>query len=144
MQKRLVIALLLLINACRSESATLAPNVAQLVGIWELREPLSPYTTTLQLAFDTANPPRDITPFLVSGKVAVNPYDGRLSAALDGMMVFTKLGNAPVGTSASASFGQTYLANLKSVVRYEVFAPNRLRLHYGSPQPGVLEFEKLN
>ena len=120
----------------------LAPNIEKLVGTWELREPLPPAPVQLQLALDTRTPPRDVTSFLVSGTAAGVEYDGLLSAALDGLMVLTKLSDAPTGSSASEVFAQTYLTRLRAVVQFGYTADNRLRLSYGSSQPGTLVYER--
>ncbi|RYC68294.1 MULTISPECIES: META domain-containing protein [Spirosoma] len=133
----------LLIGACQRGEHVLPENVAQLVGTWQLREPASPYPVTLQLALDTANPPDDVTPFLTSGKSAVNTYSGRMSAALDGMMIVTRLSTTEMAGSTDAmQFEDVYFKNLKSVVRFDITSTNRLRLYFGTPQPGVLEFDK--
>ena len=119
----------------------LPPNVEKLVGTWELREPVSPYPVRLQLALDLDNPPRDVTPFLVSGTVAGSQYGGRASAALDGLLVVTTL-NDLLPTAGTDPFRQAYLANLRAVVQFSYTADNRLRLSYGSSQPGVLVYER--
>jgi len=113
----------------------------KLVGTWELREPLSPYPVQLQLALDTDNPPRDVTPFLVSGTIAGSRYEGRSSAGLDGLLVITNLIDIP-STIGSDVFRQAYLSNLRAVVQFSYTSDNRLRLSYGSSQPGVLVYEK--
>jgi len=138
--------MLTMLGGCRDESGQLAPDVARLAGTWQLHDPMSAssYPVRLQLDLDTKNPPRDITPFIISGTVLGNAYDGRLSAGLDGTMVVTKLSDAPGGSSAGPSFTQTYLTNLKSVVRYGYTNENRLRVSFGSPGPGTLEFDKIN
>lgn len=142
-----IVLTLMMLCGCRTESVQLAPDVARLVGTWQLRDPMSfsSYPAVrLQLDLDTKNPPRDITPFIISGTVLGSAYNGRLSAALDGTMVVTELSDAPVSSSAGPSFTQTYLTNLKSVVRYGYTSTNRLHVSFGSPGPGTLEFEKIN
>ncbi len=126
---------------CHHDPAVVPPNVMKLVGTWELREPLPPYPVQLQLALDTDNPPRDITPFLVSGTIAGSRYEGRSSAALDGLMVVTALTDL-LPTTGSDPFRQTYLSSLRAVVQFSYTSDNRLRLSYGSSQSGVLVYEK--
>lgn len=130
--------------ACQRDAPQLAPNVARLVGTWQLRQSTIATPVTLQLSLDTANPPQDITPFLLKGQAPVNTYSGRLSAGLDGTMVCTRLEATEItGTTAANQTEQTYLANLKSAVRFAVTDENRLSLFYGNPQPGALEFDRV-
>ena len=144
--KNVVIAVLaiLLIVQCSSDKREVAPGVAKLVGTWQLIEPHSPYENTLLLALDTANPPNDVIHFKVNGKSAINTYHGFLSAAVDGMMVFTGIGSTRMGGSPEAlHVEQTYLNSLKAVVRYELPTDNRLRLYHGGEIPGVLVYNKI-
>lgn len=141
MKLRLVFFIFVVLCGCHREPIVLAPNVEKLVGTWELREPISPYPVRLQFALDTDNPPRDVTPFLVSGTTAGDRYEGRASAAIDGLLVTTTL-NDLVPANRADTFRQSYLANLRAVVRFSHTADNRLRLSYGSAQSGVLVYER--
>ena len=142
MKLRIVLFVFVLFSGCRHEPLVVPPNVAQLAGTWELREPLPPYPVQLQLALDTDNPPRDVTPFLVSGTIAGSRYEGRSSAALDGLIVITTLNDLLPANNTPDAFRQTYLTNLRAVVQFSYTADNRLRLSYGSSKPGVLLFER--
>ncbi len=126
---------------CQRDPLVVPPNVEKLVGIWELREPLPPYPVHLQLVLDTDNPPRDVTPFLVSGTIAGSRYEGRSSAALDGLMVVTALTDL-LPTTGSDPFRQMYLSSLRTVVQFSYTTDNQLRLSHGSSQPGVLVYER--
>ncbi len=126
---------------CHRDLAVVPPNVEKLVGIWELRDPLPPYPVQLQFALDADNPPRDVTPLLVSGTIMGSRYEGRASAGLDGLLVITNLIDGP-STTGPDIFRQTYPANLRAVVQFSYTSDNRLRLSYGSSQPGVLVYEK--
>ncbi len=118
--------------ACQQGDYPMAPNVARLAGTWQLRDSTAAYAPTLTIALDTDNPPLDVTPFKASGKASINTYNGRLSAALDGMMVVTDLGQTKIGSSPEAMrFEQTYFANLKSVSRFKTTDDNRLYLYSG-------------
>ncbi|AQG81496.1 META domain-containing protein [Spirosoma montaniterrae] len=135
---------LLTVGACQQSDYQMAPNVARLVGTWQLRDSTTVYAPTLQFELDTENPPLDITPFKASGKASVNTYNGRLSASLDGMMVVTGLGQTKIGGSPEAMrFEQTYFANLKSVARFKTTEDDRLYLYFGNPQPGTLIYERI-
>lgn len=138
--------LLLLFTAqCSEKESVVAPNIAALIGTWRLVEPDSTYSVTLQFAYDTQNPPQDVTPFNASGKSSVNTYNVRLFATIDGTLSSDKLGSTEVaGTPKAMLFERTYFDGLKAVARYELSTQNRLHLYHGGPQPGVLVYQKLN
>lgn len=134
-----------LTTRCGKKESVVAPNIAALVGTWQLIEPDSTYGATLQFAYDSRNPPQDITPFNASGKAAVNSYTLRLFATLDGTMSSDNLANTDVaGSSQAGQFERQYFAGLNSVARFDLPAPNRLRLYHGGNQPGVLIYKKTN
>jgi len=134
---------ILLMTQCSREKREVAPNVAKLVGTWQLVEPDSAYAVTLLLALDTANPPNDIIHFKANGKSAINTYDAFLSAAVDGYMIVTSVGSTKIGGPPEATnVEQTYFNGLRAVVRYELPTDNRLRLYYGGDKPGVLVYKK--
>ncbi|WP_080237597.1 META domain-containing protein [Spirosoma rigui] len=132
---------ILLLTQCGEDKREVAPGVARLVGTWRLAAPDSSYATTLIFALDTANPPKDIIHFSASGKAAVNTYDAFLSAAVDGLMVFTSVGSTKLAGSPQAlQFEQTYFTSLSDVVRFELPTDNRLRLYHGGEKGGLLEY----
>lgn len=141
----IVAFVILLLTQCNGNNRDVAPpSVAGLVGTWELVEPGSAYAITFVLALDTANPPKDVIHFVANGKSVNNTYNASLSAAVDGLMVVTSLGSTKIGGSPEATtVEQTYYTNLRAVVRYELSADNRLRLHYGGNNPGVLVYKKI-
>ena len=146
--KFIPIALLLisaLLSSCGSKEVELAPQIKSLIGTWKLVEPDSSYAVTLQIEYDTANPPHDVTPFLVTGKSAVNDYNLRLFATIDGMLSADNLSSTKkAGTPEAMKFEQSYFTNLRAVVRYELINEKRLRLLHGGEQPHLLVYEKLN
>ncbi|RYF62746.1 MAG: hypothetical protein EOO39_29755, partial [Cytophagaceae bacterium] len=110
--------LLLLTSQCSQKEAIVAPKIATLIGTWKLVQPDSTYDVTLEFAYDSANPPHDITPFLANGKASVNTYTLRLFATLDGVLVADNLASTNVaGTPDAMAFEQTYFTNLKAAVR---------------------------
>ncbi len=123
----------------------MAESVQPLIGTWRLAMPDSTYGATLRLAVDADNPPADITPFDASGKLAVNTYSARLFAAADGKATLDQVSSTRIAGSPQATqFEQTYLDNLRTVVRFEVDAPDRIRLYYGSARgSGVLVYKRL-
>jgi hypothetical protein len=134
-----------LLTGCGSKETELAPQIKSLIGNWKLVEPDSSYAVTLQIEYDSANPPHDVTPFLVNGKSAVNDYNLRLFAAIDGMMSADNLSSTKkAGSPEAMKFEQTYFTNLRAVVRYELLTEKRLRLLHGGEQPHVLVYEKVN
>ena len=143
---RFITALLLVILTaqCSSKESVLAPKIASLVGTWQLIQPDSSYAITLQFALDTDHPPKDVTPFLATGKSSVNDYNIRLFATIDGMMVADELGSTKIAGSANAQqVEQTYFDNLKNVVQYELPTANHLHLLHGGQQPGTLVYQKI-
>lgn len=135
---------ILLLVQCNREERGVAPGVAQLVGTWQLVTPDSAYAVTLLLALDTANPPNDIVHFKANGKSAINTYNAFLSAAVDGLMVVTNVASTKIGGSSEATtVEEAYFTSLRTVVRYELSADNRLRLYYGGDKPGVLVYRKV-
>ncbi|GAB2599417.1 hypothetical protein GCM10027190_54250 [Spirosoma areae] len=115
-----------------------------MVGTWRLVEPDSTYNVTLEFAYDTRNPPQDITPFNASGKSSVNTYTVRLFATLDGLLSADDLVNTDIaGDPKAMRFEQSYFGNLKAVARYEITNTTRLRLYHGGDQPHVLVYEKV-
>lgn len=135
---------ILLMAQCSREEREVAPNVAKLVGTWQLVAPDSAYAVTLLLALDTVNPPNDIIHFKASGKSAINTYTAFLSAAVDGLMVVTSVGSTKIGGSPEATaVEQAYFSSLRDVVRYELTTDNRLRLYHGGDRPGVLVYRKI-
>lgn len=136
---------ILLLTQCGEDKREVAPSVAKLVGTWQLTEPDSSYATTLVFALDTANPPKDIIHFSASGKAAVNTYTAFLSAAVDGLMVFTSVGSTKIaGPPQAMQFEQTYFTSLNDVVRFELPTDNRLRLYHGGERGGVLVYKRIN
>ena len=139
-----LVSILLLLTQCGTKEVTLAPQITNLIGTWWLVEPDSSYAVTLEFAYDTANPPHDVTPFLSSGKSPINDYTLRLFATIDGMMSADDLSSTKRGgTPEAMNFEQTYYKNLRAVVRYELKADNRLRLYHGGDLPHVLVYEKM-
>lgn len=144
-QVSLVLLLLTLTTHCGKKDAVVAPAVAALEGTWRLIEPDSTYRVTLQFAYDTRNPPQDITPFNANGKAAINDYTLRLFATVDGTLSAENLGSTKVGGSVEAmKFEQLYFDKLTTAARYELITQTRLRLYHGGKQPGVLVYEKIN
>ena len=130
---------------CGKQESVVAPTIAALIGTWQLIEPDSTYGVNLQFAYDTRNPPQDITPFNASGKSSVNTYTVRLFATLDGTLSAENLGNTEIAGSPQAiQFEQAYFDNLKTVARYELPTNNQLRLFHGGKQPGVLVYKRIN
>lgn len=139
-----VLLLAVLTTHCGKRDSVVAPTIAALEGTWRLIEPDSTYRVTLQFAYDTRNPPQDITPFTASGKAAINDYNLRLFATVDGTLSAENLGSTKVGGSAQAmQFEQLYFDNLTTAARYELPTQTRLRLYHGGKQPGVLVYEKI-
>lgn len=140
----IAVCVILLMTQCGSDNREVAPGVAKLVGTWQLVGPDSAYAVTLVLALDTAKPPKDVIHFIANGKSTINTYGGFLSAAVDGLMVFTDVNSTKIGGSPDATnVEQTYFTDLRAVVRYELQADNRLRLYYGGNSPGVLIYKKI-
>lgn len=136
--------LLLLTSQCSQKEAVVAPKIATLIGTWRLVQPDSSYAVTLAFAYDSANPPHDITPFLANGKSSVNTYTLRLFATLDGVLVAENLASTNVaGPSDAMAFEQAYFTNLKAAVRYEVTTNDQLRLYHGGAQPHVMVYERM-
>jgi hypothetical protein len=136
--------LILLLTQCGPDKREVAPGVARLVGTWQLIEPDSSYATTLVFALDTANPPKDIIHFSASGKAAVNTYTAFLSAAVDGLMVFTSVGSTQIaGPPQTMQFEQTYFTSLSDVVRFELVTNDRLRLYHGGERGGLLVYKRI-
>lgn len=136
---------ILLLTGCGSKEVELAPQIKRLIGTWKLVEPDSSYAVTLQIEYDTANPPHDVTPFLVTGKSSVNEYNLRLFATIDGMMSADNLSSTKkAGTPEAMKFEQAYFTNLRAVVQYKLVTEKRLQLLHGGEQPHVLVYEKLN
>ncbi|GAB4015685.1 META domain-containing protein [Spirosoma koreense] len=137
--------LLVFLTQCgKKEDTVLAPNIAPLVGTWQLTEPDSAYTVTLVLALDTDNPPHDVTPFIASGVSSINEYGARMFAVLDGTMTFDQLSSTKkAGPTQAMTYEQTYFNNLRAVVRYELPTATQLRLHYGGEKPGTLIYKKI-
>lgn len=138
------LALLLFLAQCGQRESELSPKIAGLVGTWRLVAPDSTFKTTLTIALDKANPPRDITPLLATGQSAVDTYSLRLFATVDGTMSTESWLNTQVaGAPAVMTFEQTYFQNLQAVVRYELTIGNRLYLYHGGSQPHVLTYERI-
>lgn len=140
----LLFSSLVVLNGCKSKDVILAPQIASLVGTWQLVEPDSSYAVTLVFTLDTANPPLDITPFLASGNSSVNDYNVRLFATIDGMMSAENLGSTQrAGTSDATKFEERYFTNLKAVVRFDMITPDRLRLQHGGESPHVMTYKRI-
>ena len=140
-----VLSLFLTFQGCRKEAVMVSPKIAELVGTWQLVEPVSVDVVTLTFALDMANPPRDVTPFRASGKSAINTYNTFLSAAVDGLMIIVNLSSTELGgLPATVQLEQTYYRNLRAVVRYEITANDQLRLFHGGSTPGVLVYKRIN
>lgn len=137
--------LFVLLSGCsKDKEPVVALKVVPLIGTWQLISPDSSYGITLSFVVDRNNPPVDVTPFIVDGRSSVNTYNGRIYAAADGMMYTSSLGSTKVaGTSAAMQFEETYLANLKTVARFEVTAQDQLRLYHGGDKPGILIYARL-
>lgn len=137
--------IVLLASQCSQKEAVVAPKIASLIGTWKLIDPDSPYDVTLTFAYDSANPPHDITPFLANGKASINTYTLRLFATLDGMLVADNLASTYVSGSPEAmTFEQAYLTNLKAVVRYDVTSDDYLRVYHAGAQPHVMIYKRMN
>ncbi|QIP11436.1 META domain-containing protein [Spirosoma aureum] len=146
MKNGLIISLLILVITigCGKRETEVAPLLANLVGTWKLIEPDSSYAITLQFAYDTRNPPIDITPYLASGKSSVNEYSARMFATIDGTMQINEVvSTEKAGSPAAMQFEQDYFANLKTVARFESPTETQLRLYHGGPKPGVLVYKKV-
>ena len=138
------VLILLSLTRCGSKEVALAPQITNLIGTWRLVQPDSSYAVTLEFAFDTANPPHDVTPFLASGKSPINDYTLRLFATIDGMMSADDLSSTKRGGTPDAmTFEQTYYKNLRAVARYELTTNNQLRLYHGGDLPRVMVYEKV-
>lgn len=140
-----VLLLLMLTTQCNKKESVVAPTIAALVGTWQLVEPDSTYNVTLQFAYDTRNPPQDITPFNASGKASINTYTVRLFATLDGTLSADKLVSTyKAGSPEATKVEQTYFDGLSAVARFELTASNQLRLYHGGSQPGILIYKKVD
>ena len=140
-----VFLLLTLMVQCGKKEVVIAPTIAALEGTWQLIEPDSTHQVTLQFAYDSRNPPHDVTPFNASGKASVNKYSLRLFATVDGTLSGDNLASTQVAGSVEATqFEQTYFDNLITVARYELPTQTQLRLYHGGKQPGVLVYKKIN
>lgn len=136
--------LLLFMTQCSQKETTVAPQIAKLVGTWQLTQPDSLYAVTLVFAYDTDNPPHDVTPFLASGKSSVNDYTLRLFATLDGMLSADNLADTKrSGSPQAMAFEHTYFTNLKAAVRYELTTDTELKLYHGGQQPHVMVYKKI-
>lgn len=147
MTNRIIIWLLflLLTNGCSQKESVVAPQIASLLGTWQLIEPDSSYAVTLNIAYDTANPPHDVTPFKATGKSSVNDYSVNLFATLDGMLSADELGSTKkAGPPEAMIVEQTYFTNLKAAVQYKIITNNQLRITHGGSQPHVLVYKRLN
>ncbi|GAB3546726.1 META domain-containing protein [Spirosoma fluminis] len=144
-----VAALLMSLSGCeRTEDAS--PKSAspdQLPGTWYLIEPQSPYRVRLTLEKDSVS----TMPFSlrISGEASVNLYFGVMNYNAGGLadpssqIAIRELGATLRGGSSEAmQFEQAYFAALKSANRYELTGQNRLRLHYGGEQTGILVYER--
>lgn len=141
----LMLTALLIVAACKPGEPVVALQVQPLIGTWRLVLPDSTYGVTLRLAVDPNNPPVDITPFDAGGQSGVNTYSARLFAAADGKASVDRLSNTKLAGSPQAmQVEQTYLTNLRAVVRFQVDAPDQLRLDYGGAQPGTLMYKKID
>lgn len=141
-----LVALLLIVSmtGCGKEEVELSPKITNLIGKWRLTEPSSAYGVTLEFTYDSANPPHDVTPFLVNGMSSVNDYNIRFFAAIDGMMTTSNLSSTKKGGSTDAmQFEQTYFENLRAVVRYELPTDNQLRIYHGGSEPHLLIYERV-
>ncbi|WP_420149809.1 META domain-containing protein [Spirosoma sp.] len=140
----LTLSLILLFAQCGQKESVIAPNIAALLGTWQLVEPDSTYDVTLTFAYDSRNPPQDITPFNVTGKASVNSYSARLFATLDGTLSADNVASTDMAGSPQAlQFERVYFDNLGTVARYELPAPNQLRMYHGGKQPGVLVYKRI-
>lgn len=138
-------ALLVLTSQCSKRESELAPVIKNLIGTWQLATPDSSYKITLRFTYDTANPPIDITPFKANGQSAVNDYTLRLFATEDGMMSADAFSSSKIaGSTEATQVEQSYFTNLNAVVRYQLPNENELRLYYGTSQPGVLVYKRIN
>ncbi len=149
----LLITSMLLFTACQPEEVSVSTQFEQLVGEWRLVEPASAYAVTMNIAVDASvSTIAGVRAYMFTGRAPVNTYFQRVTfsdgthpeagparTASVGGVVATKIGGSPEATQ----FEQTYFTNLRAVNRYELTNQNRLRLHYGGTQPGVLVYEKI-
>ncbi|WP_338873987.1 hypothetical protein WBJ53_31990 [Spirosoma sp. SC4-14] len=145
MKRALITCLVLTIFAgCKQRNQEVAPVLANLIGTWQLVQPDSSYAVTLEFAYDTKNPPIDITPFLASGKSAINDYTARIFATIDGTMQVSELGTTKLGgTPEAIQFEQNYYEKLNSIVRFESPTQTTLNLYHGGTTPGMLVYKKM-
>jgi hypothetical protein len=117
--------------------------LANLLGTWELVGADSAYNVSIAFSYDDRNPPIDITPFLTTGKSAVNQYSARMFATIDGTMQINELANTEIaGSPAAMQFEAAYFDKLRTVVRFESPMQNELHLYHGGSSPGMLVFRK--
>jgi hypothetical protein len=136
---------LLFLTQCRSSETKLDPVMARLLGNWQLTGTTSPSPVSLKIALDAANPPHDITPFLVSGKGLLNDYSARFYGSIDGKISADTFTNTEVGGASETVLAeQVYFSQLTRIVRYQLVSDSELKLYYGGPQSGVLTFTKMN
>ncbi|GAB3501563.1 hypothetical protein GCM10027341_28530 [Spirosoma knui] len=144
-----IAALLMSFSGCE-RTDDVSPKSAspdQLLGTWYLSEPQSPYRIRLTIEEDSAS----TMPFSlrISGESSVNLYFGVMNYNAGGLsdpssqIAVRELGATMRGGSSEAmQFEQTYFTTLKKVSRYELAGQNRLRLHYGGEQTGMLVYER--
>ena len=88
-----------------------------------------------------------VQPLIGTWRLAMpdSTYSARLFAAADGKATLDQVSSTRIAGSPQATqFEQTYLDNLRTVVRFEVDAPDRIRLYYGSARgSGVLVYKRL-
>ncbi|MCK8491969.1 MULTISPECIES: META domain-containing protein [Spirosoma] len=146
MKRRQLMAfvILLMLAGCGKREHVVPPSLAKLVGTWQLIEPDSSYAVTLTFTYDNNNPPIDITPFIINGQSSVNTYTARMFATVDGTMQINEVVRTEkAGSAAAMQFEESYLANLKTVVRFESPTENRIHLFHGGAKSGVLVYKKL-
>lgn len=149
----LIVTSLLLFAACEPEETVVSAQPEQLVGEWQLVEPASKYTVTLQFSINPQQGFIGYVTFRLGGRAPVNGYGAQAhfskgpsieSGPSSSGNVWDVISTMIAGSPEASQFEQAYLGNLQNVKRYEFTSKNRLRLHYEGAQPGVLVYEKIN
>ncbi|QKZ11696.1 hypothetical protein [Spirosoma sp. KUDC1026] len=136
---------LFLLTQCRSGGPEIDPEMARLLGDWKLADSTLSGPVTLVIALDAANPPHDITPFLVSGRGLLNEYSTRFYGSIDGKISADTFTSTSInGASETVLAEKTYFSQLVRIVRFQLVNDTELKLYYGGPQSGVLTFTKTN
>ncbi|GAB3501568.1 hypothetical protein GCM10027341_28540 [Spirosoma knui] len=137
-------ALLMSFSGCeRNDDVTPLTDPKDITGIWTLVDPVTQYTTTLELFGDpTASTIAGSIALVISGKAPVNTYFARAGASDKGRFESGPISSTKMAGPAEAmQFEQTYFTTLQSVDQYELISPDRLRL-YSSESSGVLVYKR--